>query len=145
MRYDFGCELGGYQADTGRTVIVGAPTDAMERHFRAIHKGWEAVVEMIRPGVRACDVFAAGVKAVQQAGIPHYRRQHVGHAIGLETYDDLILGPDDRQALAVGMVLCVETPYYQLGFGGFQIEDTVALTQHGVDFLTKLDRIIFQR
>jgi len=32
-----------------------------------------------------------------------------------------------------GMVICVETPYYELGFGGLQVEDTMAVTRDGVD------------
>jgi len=33
--------------------------------------------------VTAADVFQATVEAVRRAGIPHYRRQHVGHGIGV--------------------------------------------------------------
>lgn len=29
------------------------------------------------------------------------------------------------------MVLNIETPYYELGWGGVQVEDTVAITENG--------------
>ena len=33
------------------------------------------------------------------------------------------------------MVLCLETPYYCVGWGGVQIEHTVAVTENGFEFL----------
>ncbi len=31
------------------------------------------------------------------------------------------------------MVICVETPYYELGLGGLQVEDTMVVTKDGVE------------
>jgi Xaa-Pro aminopeptidase len=31
------------------------------------------------------------------------------------------------------MVICVETPYYEMGFAGLQVEDTLVITKDGVD------------
>lgn len=36
------------------------------------------------------------------------------------------------------MVLCVETPYYELGFAGLQLENTVVVRAHGAEPLTSL-------
>ena len=38
--------------------------------------------------------------------------------------------------LAPGMVLCVETPYYELGWGGTMVEDTAIVTETGHELLT---------
>jgi Xaa-Pro aminopeptidase len=38
------------------------------------------------------------------------------------------------------MTLEVETPYYEVGFGGTMIEDTVVVTETGVKNYTTLDR-----
>jgi Xaa-Pro aminopeptidase len=38
--------------------------------------------------------------------------------------------------LEAGMVLEVETPYYELGFGGLQVEDTIVVTEQGHRRLT---------
>jgi Xaa-Pro aminopeptidase len=37
------------------------------------------------------------------------------------------------------MVLCVETPYYELGFAGLQLENTVVVRAHGAEPLVTLD------
>ena len=40
--------------------------------------------------------------------------------------------------LEENMVLCVETPYYELGFAGLQVEDMVRVTRDGVESLMPL-------
>ncbi|MNN94853.1 putative peptidase [compost metagenome] len=69
----------------------------------------------------------------------------MGHAIGLELYDDVTLSPGDHRILEQGMVLCVEVPYYELGAGGFQIEDTIVVTADGYEFLTQMERKLFRK
>jgi len=38
------------------------------------------------------------------------------------------------------MVINIETPYYEMGFGGIQVEDTVVVKSDGFEYLTSLDR-----
>ena len=38
------------------------------------------------------------------------------------------------------MTLCLETPYYELGWGGMMVEDTVVITPDGCEPLTVSDR-----
>ncbi len=38
------------------------------------------------------------------------------------------------------MVLNVELPYYELGWGGLQVEDTFLITETGAERLTSLDQ-----
>ena len=75
------------------------------------------------------------METVRREGLPHYRRNHVGHGIGLDGYDVPNLTPESREVLEEGMVLSVETPYYELGFAGLQVEDTVRVTRDGVESL----------
>jgi Xaa-Pro aminopeptidase len=41
------------------------------------------------------------------------------------------------------MVLNVETPYYEIGWAGLQVEDAVLVTETGSEYLTQLDRSLF--
>ena len=36
------------------------------------------------------------------------------------------------------MVICVETPYYELGFAGLQVEDMIRVTGNGSESLMTL-------
>jgi Xaa-Pro aminopeptidase len=83
--------------------------------------------------VRTADVFEASVETVRREGIPHYQRSHVGHGIGLDGYDAPDIAPSSPAVFEEGMVVCVETPYYEMGFGGLQVEDTLVVTKDGVD------------
>jgi Xaa-Pro aminopeptidase len=61
----------------------------------------------------------------------------VGHGIGLEPYDPPTINAATDTALETGMVFCVETPYYEHGWGGVQVEDAVEVTPRGARQLTR--------
>lgn len=138
--FDVGVELDGYKSDIGRLVSFGEPTAVTQDLFRASKAGQQVAIEMMRPGVIASDVFAAAVAAVQDAGIPTYQRQHVGHGIGIEYYDMPVLNPGTDVPLEPNMTFEVETPYYRLGVGGAFIEDTILVTDGDAEILTTLSR-----
>jgi Xaa-Pro aminopeptidase len=56
------------------------------------------------------------------------------------TYEPPLLAPSDHTLLEPGMVLCVETPYTEVGLGGLQVEDMVVVTPDGYRFLTHTNR-----
>ena len=142
IRFDVGCIFRGYASDTARTFGFGRPPDKILRYYDATLAGEDLAIATVKPGVTAEEVFRAAVDAVKRAGIPHYRRQHVGHGIGvgLAGYDPPLLAPGDTTVLEPGMVLEVEPPYYELGMGGLQVEDTVLVTESGCRLLTTLSR-----
>ena len=52
--------------------------------------------------------------------------------------------PDTKETREIqeGMVLCIEVPFYIIGFGGINIEDMVIVTKDGTEALTKMSRDI---
>jgi len=138
--FDVGCMYEGYRSDIGRIVSFGEPSDKLRRYYDASKGGQSRAFELMTPGRAARDVFNGAVERVRELGIPHYRRHHVGHGIGLEYYDLPVLNPRTEIPLEAGMVFEVETPYYEFGFGGAFIEDTVLVTDNGVKVLTELPR-----
>jgi Xaa-Pro aminopeptidase len=138
--FDVGVNLDGYKSDIGRLVSFGEPNETTKHLFAASRAGQQAAIDMMRPGVIAKDIFAAAVARVRDEGIPTYKRQHVGHGIGLEYYDLPVLTPSADTPLEANMTFEVETPYYRLGVGGAFIEDTVLVTESGSEILTTLSR-----
>jgi Xaa-Pro aminopeptidase len=138
--FDVGCTLNGYRSDIGRVVSFGEPSEKLRTYYNASKGGQSRAFELMTPGRAACDVFNGAVERVRELGIPHYRRHHVGHGIGVEYYDLPILNPRTEIPLEAGMMFEVETPYYEFGFGGAFIEDTVLVTDSGAQVLTELDR-----
>jgi Xaa-Pro dipeptidase len=140
IRSDSSCRLRGYWSDIGRTRVLGVSRPEHRRTYETLRIGQGAAVQAIRPGVRAGDLFAIAVDTIRQAGLPEYRRHHVGHGIGLEMYEAPLLAEGSDARLQAGMVINVETPFYEAGYGGFQVEDTVLVTESGGELLTAADR-----
>jgi Xaa-Pro aminopeptidase len=136
IRFDIGCRTEGYYSDIARTAVFGEPTEKQRDYYLAILEGERLAIEQVQAGVPANEIFATAVEATRKAGISHYRRHHVGHGIGLDVYDLPILNESTSTLLEAGMVLEVETPYYELGFGGLQVEDTILVTDDGHQRLT---------
>ena len=82
------------------------------------------------------------VETIRRSGLPDYRRHHVGHGIGLEMYEAPLVEENSDALLEAGMVINVETPYYESGYGGFQVEDTIVVTETGEELLTHADRAL---
>lgn len=137
LRFDVGCTVDGYWSDIGRTAVLGKADDRQRRFYDTLLAGEQAQLDRAKPGEIACEIFDLAVRTVQDGGGPNpYRRQHCGHGIGLTTYEPPIIAPGDRGVLAAGMVFCFETPYYELGWGGMMVEDTLVITEDGVRMLT---------
>ncbi len=135
IRFDVGGRYKHYRADVARIAVLGEADRKTSSYCHALHVGVLKALEMIRPGVRASDVFATAVEAVRREGISHYNRSHVGHGIGLDGYDLPDLTATSQDIIEEGMVMCVETPYYELGWTGLQVEDMVVVRRDGVENL----------
>lgn len=139
IRFDVGGRYRHYRADIARIAVLGEPDPKIVRYHKALHEGVLAAFEAIRPGVKASHVFEVAMEATRKAGIPHYARSHVGHGIGLDGYDMPDLTPSNDQIIEEGMVMCVETPYYEFGWCGLQVENTVVVRKDGVELLHDTD------
>jgi Xaa-Pro aminopeptidase len=137
VRFDLGCLYQWYRSDISRTAVIGRPTDKQARYYAAILAGERAAIETMKPGVPVSRLFDVAVRVTREHGMPHYQRHHVGHGIGLEPYDPPTINATTDTALEPGMVFCVETPYYEHGWGGVQVEDAVEVTPIGVRWLTR--------
>lgn len=144
LRYDVGVHYEGYASDVARCFVFRALREKEKRIHAALVEGQSRALEYARPGVVASQVFDVAVAAVRKAGIPDYERTHVGHGIGIAGagYDLPLLAPSNQTVLQPGMVLCVETPYIELGFGGLQVEDMIVIKEDGFRFLTHTERSI---
>jgi Xaa-Pro dipeptidase len=132
-----------YNGDLGRTVVLGEPDVETARRMRAVHKGWDAAVELMKPGVRGSDIVRRVVEVVQREGFPSFNHC-VAHTVGLEHTDHpLAVGPDGLGGQAdfvvePGMVLNFDMPHIEWGWGSMHIEDTMLITKMGFEPLTSM-------
>jgi Xaa-Pro dipeptidase len=139
IRFDVGCRYQHYRSDISRIAVMGEPSPKLRRYHDALYKGVQRAYEILKPGLKVSELFRQVVDTVQKEGIPHYNRSHVGHGIGIEGYDPPNIAGDSKDVFEANMVICVETPYYELGFAGLQVEDMILVTADGAESLMARD------
>jgi Xaa-Pro aminopeptidase len=140
VRFDLGARYEMYPSDLARTYVVGKANDSQNLYWDTIVAAEEAAMAALRPGVLAGEIFDIAVDTARRQGLPNFKRQHVGHGIGIDLYDMPILTPKNETPIEEGMVFCIETPCYEIGFAGFQVEDTMVVRPNGVELLSSLPR-----
>ncbi len=137
-RWDVGCRHLGYVADIARSSVLGDPTGAVADEWEAVLAGHLAALKVIRPGVLARDIHAAGVAGARAAGTTSFASRSLGHGIGIDMYEAPMIVPDDDTEIEAGMVFEIEVIHKVLGTSGIHVEDTVHVTPAGRELLTTL-------
>jgi Xaa-Pro aminopeptidase len=138
IRFDVGGRYRHYRSDMARGAVSGEPDSKVAKYYSAVEKGVLSAYDIIKPGLPVAELFTHVVQTVRREGIPHFKRSHVGHGIGVDGYDPPNISDTSADVLAEDMVVCVETPYYELGFGGVQVEDMIRVTKTGAESLMTL-------
>jgi Xaa-Pro aminopeptidase len=133
IRLDSDCSYLGYFADLARTAVIGKPNKKLKNYSKAILEGVLEVEQIIRPGIKVSEVFKSAIQSVRNNGLTNIDRHHAGHGIGLCCTEAPIISRDNNTLLEKGNVFCIETPYYEIGFGCVHIEDTVVVTDTGCE------------
>lgn len=147
IRWDVGCTYDMYHSDTARAVVFGKPKEHQTRVWNLLAEGVEAAIGLVKPGADPADIHRAAIAPLEKSGLENFQRFHCGHGIGISIYDPPIITQSDSSksvfrvpvaegGLEPGMVINIEVGYYQQGFQGFLCEDTMVVTDSGVERLT---------
>ncbi|EGJ30232.1 MULTISPECIES: Xaa-Pro peptidase family protein [Moorena] len=126
----------GFWSDIARVYAYREVSPAASERYHALALGMKTAISEISPGMTGGDVFNLTMAAIHEAGFREYRRHHVGHGIGLEPYERPILAPSETERIEAGMVISVETPFYEFGFGALHIEDPILIGNEDNHLLT---------
>jgi len=134
---DTGATVGGYWADFNRNLALApVPAAARTAHAR-LWQAQEAALAMLRPGVRAADVWQALAGALPAASTSIGR---MGHGIGLTYTEPPSIHPDDTTVLEAGMVVTLEPSLDYALDGGRRfmvLEEDLLVTTDGPRLLTR--------
>ncbi len=146
FKFDVGLYLDGYAADTARTGVIGKPSREQQHHYDVLREAQQLGIASLRPGMPASELHNIMQNAMRKGlNDPTFNRTNYGHGIGKDVYDAPTISATDNTPFEAGMVLNVETPDHELGFGGLTLEDTVLLTEHGVEYFTDANRDLYIR
>jgi Xaa-Pro aminopeptidase len=133
--------------DMTRTFCIGDPPEELVRYHALVREALDLAYEVLRPGVKGADAHRAVCEFFQGHGFPTQLTKEpgevldegfdhsLGHGVGLEVHEQPFLGRLGSLELVAGDVVAVEPGLYRPGFGGCRLEDTVLVTDDGVELL----------
>ncbi len=136
---DTGAKYGQYGTDVAYTTLLGKATDRHHEIYDITVRAQDAAVAMCRPGVPAKEVFLAAARIIEESGLPSL--DMIGHGIGMDLHEPIMLTPYNDEPLIEGMVLAVEPWLYDpSGLGVFALEEHVIVTADDPEMLSSIPR-----
>jgi Xaa-Pro aminopeptidase len=139
VRIDVGASFRGYQSDLSPVISVGGPSTDLAKVHAEVRRAMNAVLESLRPGAKAVEVFSIGDRLFREAHLENYL-MYVAHGIGRNVHEDPVLAPASDAVLEPGMVLAVEMVTVLPHLGMVGLEDDVLITANGHEDLTTIGR-----
>lgn len=134
-------DVGGYNSELERTMIVGDPSPEFEKYFDLMMQVQQAGFDALRPGRTFADVETDVSNTFKSLGVADLQRHHTGHGIGLEGHEWPFIDKGSADVLVEeNMVLSVEPGLYVPGLAGFRHSDTVVIRANGAERLTYYPR-----
>jgi Xaa-Pro dipeptidase len=126
-----------YSGDTCRTFSVGEPTDTQMRAWELVIQAIRIGENLIRPGVRARDVYAAVKEFLDSHELTKRSFwHHAGHGIGHHGHEAPRIIPGSDDIFEVGDVITLEPGIYTTALqGGLRLEDNYVVREHGLENL----------
>lgn len=135
IHVDFGGKYDHYTSDISRGILVGKKNEKHLDIYKRLTDCYEKGIEMLKPGVRACDVYNFTREQFEKAGIP-FTMSLVGHGLGIGVHELPMLVPGETKGLETDMMLCYEIRTIVDGHR-YHIEDLIHITESGSEVLSQ--------
>lgn len=142
VRMSLGAAWAHYNGEVTRTAALDKVSQDAEKRLKIVIDAQEAAFDAAKPGAKIADVYAVAQKELEKGGVKECS-MNLGHCIGVDCNEKPWIAPGDKTLLEEGMVLNVDIPYLDLGWGGIQMEDTVLVTKKGLRFLNNTERTLY--
>lgn len=130
--------VAGYAAECERTYFTTRPTSEMRDYFQIMLEARRIGLDMVRPGVKCCEIDAATREYFEDKGMAEGLLHRTGHGLGLSYHAEAPwIAEGSDEVLQPGMVLSIEPGIYLPGVCGFRHSDTILVTEKGSEILTK--------
>ncbi len=137
---DMGCIKDGYCSDMTRTFFYKSVSDEHRHVYEIVKKAQQAAIDMIKPGVRFCDIDKTARDIISAEGYGDNFTHRLGHSIGIECHEYGDVSIVNEDIVKPGMIFSVEPGIYLEGDVGIRIEDLVMVTDDGVEVLNSFPK-----
>ena len=142
---DFGAIYGGYCSDMTRTICIGHASDEWKKFYNAVLSAQLHGLEIIKIGVSGRAADKAVRNKLKDFGLDKYFSHSLGHSLGIEIHEEPRLSPLSKcESLQKNMLVTDEPGIYIPNVGGIRIEDTVLITESGVETLTRSSKHLIE-
>ena len=133
---DFGAKVHGYCSDMTRMIFVGKPNPELTKAYTSLKRAQAHAISLLTGGERSGSSIDLQTRNIlEQDGFPTYPHS-LGHALGLDIHESPRLYKDTEVTLTPGMVITIEPGIYVEGTFGMRVEDTILITDSGIEILT---------
>lgn len=140
---DFAFVYQGYHLDQTRMFCWGEPQPEVVKALDAMCQVERFIAERLVPGAIWSELYDGAVQLAEKLGYAESfmglgpeKVKFVGHGVGLELDEPPYLAPKMNEPLEAGMVLALEPKVALPGIGVIGNEDTVIVTESGVEWAT---------
>lgn len=148
---DFGARVNGYCSDMTRMVFVGKPYSQWTTAYATLLETQRQVIDYMTScsdvlkhqnnisGGTADEIARTYLKKAGYEPYPH----SLGHGLGLDIHESPRLYKDIEAVLLPGMVITIEPGIYIEEKFGMRIEDTILISESGIEILTHTTKELF--
>ena len=147
---DLGSVLNGYHMDETRMFAIGSMPDKALKACRAAIRIHDSVLEKVKPGVTAGELFRHAESLAGSLGYadfflgpPGHKVSFIGHGIGMELIEQPVIARGRDEQLMPGMVFALEPKMVFQNEFSAGIESVFAVTETGARLISRVPVEIF--
>ena len=139
-----------YAAAFSRSGSLGTPSNEIRRMGDATAQALTAIIEAIRPGMRASEANEIGQRAFAEAGFAGVQTHRLAYSIGVNYPPDwgeghiMSIQKGEERALQPGMTFHVIPSLFKMDVAGVICTETVLITERGAESLFNFPRRFFE-
>jgi Xaa-Pro dipeptidase len=139
---DIGAKFNGFSSDITRTVFVGEPSEKMKEVYELVYRAnlegeWSSKI-----GIPVKEIDRAAREVIVSGGYGQFFTTRLGHGIGYSTHEEPYINQLNDKILAPGMAFTIEPGIYLRDQFGIRIEDTVIMTETGLEILNHVRKTV---
>jgi len=147
---DLASVLNGYHMDETRMFAIGSMPHPAMKVSRAAIEIHNSVMEKAKPGISVGELFDHSIRLAEKLGCaesylgaPGHKVSFIGHGIGLELIEPLIIARNKKELLEPGMIFALEPKMVYENEFCAGVESVFLVTEGGSRLISKVPVEVF--